>query len=78
MSIIHSRTRYPPPSSQWDCFYVVGCLRTVTWRPRPPFRTFIGVIPMLASINLTIQLLRVARLKGRLQEVFLGGARVIG
>jgi len=29
----------------------------------------IGLIPMLGSTNLTIQLLRVARLKGRLQKV---------
>jgi hypothetical protein len=49
-------------------FYVVGCLEELHGA-RPSVRTFIGVIPMLTSTNLTIQLLRVARLKGRLQEV---------
>jgi hypothetical protein len=52
------------------CFYVVGCLQQLHGAA-PSFRTFIGVIPMLTSINLTIQLLRVARLKGRLQKVSL-------
>lgn len=51
-------------------FYVVGCLEELHGA-RPSVRTFIGLIPMLTSTNLTIQLLRVARLKGRLQEVSL-------
>jgi hypothetical protein len=52
------------------CFYVVGCFQQLHGAA-PSFRTFIGFIPMLTSINLTIQLLRVARLKGRLQKVSL-------
>jgi hypothetical protein len=51
-------------------FYVVGCFQQLHGAA-PSFRTFIGVIPMLTSTNLTIQLLRVARLKGRLQKVSL-------
>ena len=49
-------------------FYVVGCLE-VLHGARPSVRTFIGGIPMLTSTNLAAQLLRVARLKGRLQNV---------
>jgi hypothetical protein len=48
-------------------FYVVGCFQQLHGAA-PSFRTFIGLIPMLTSINLTVQLLRVARLKGRLQR----------
>lgn len=50
------------------CFYVLGCF-ALLHGARPSERTFIGVLPMLGSTNLTIQLLRVARLKGRLQNV---------
>jgi len=49
------------------CFYVFGCLEQLHGAT-PSVRTFIGVLPMFGSINLTLQLLRVARLKGRLQE----------
>ena len=49
------------------CFYVFGCLQQLHGAT-PSVRTFIGVLPMFGSINLTLQLLRVARLKGRLQE----------
>jgi Flp pilus assembly protein TadB len=49
------------------CFYVFGCLQQLHGGT-PSVRTFIGVLPMLGSINLTLQLLRVARLKGPLQE----------
>ena len=52
------------------CFYVFGCLEQLHGAT-PSARTFIGVIPMLGSTNLAIQLLRVARLKGRLQKVAL-------
>ena len=52
------------------CFYVFGCLQQLHGAT-PSARTFIGVIPMLGATNLTIQLLRVARLKGRLQKVAL-------
>jgi hypothetical protein len=48
-------------------FYVFGSLEQLHGAA-PSVRTFIGVLPMLASINLTAQLLRVARLKGRLQR----------
>lgn len=47
------------------CFYIVGCLEQLHGST-PSVRTFIGVLPMLGSTNLAIQLLRVARLKGRL------------
>ena len=49
------------------CFYVFGCLEQLHGAA-PSARTFIGVLPMFGSTNLTLQLLRVARLKGRLQE----------
>jgi hypothetical protein len=49
------------------CFYVFGCLQQLHGAT-PSVRTFIGVLPMLGSINVTLQLLRVARLKGFLQE----------
>jgi hypothetical protein len=49
------------------CFYVFGCLEQLHGA-RLSARPFIGLIPMLAATNLAIQLLRVARLKGRLQE----------
>ena len=51
-------------------FYVVGCLYELhVHGGNPSFRTFIGGIPMLTSMNMAGQLHRVARLKGRLQEV---------
>jgi hypothetical protein len=50
------------------CFYVFGSLEQLHGA-RPSERTFLGVIPMLTSINLTVRLLRVATLKGRLQRV---------
>ncbi len=51
-------------------FYVVGCLYMLHRDGgNPSFRTFIGGIPMLTSINMAAQLRRVARLKGRLREV---------
>jgi len=49
------------------CFYVFGCLEQLHGAT-PSIRTFIGVLPMFGSTNLTHQLLRVARLKGPLQE----------
>nr|WP_307857458.1 hypothetical protein [Mycobacterium sp. SM1] len=49
------------------CFYVFGCLQQLHGAT-PSVRTFIGVLPMFGSINLTLQLLRVARLKGRLDQ----------
>ena len=51
-------------------FYVVGCLYVLHVQGGDPsFRTFIGGIPMLTSINMAAQLRRVARLKGRLRKV---------
>lgn len=50
------------------CFYVFGCLEQLHGA-KLSARPFIGVIPMLAATNLAVQLLRVARLKGRLQDV---------
>lgn len=50
-------------------FYVVGCLFMLHEDGgNPSFRTFIGGIPMLTSMNIAAQLRRVARLKGRLRE----------
>lgn len=50
-------------------FYVVGCLYELhVHGGNPSFRTFIGGIPMLTSMNMAAQLRRVARLKGRLRE----------
>ena len=51
-------------------FYVVGCFQQLHGAA-PSFRTYIGLIPMLTSTNLTVQLLRVARLKGQLQKASL-------
>ncbi|CAN5552344.1 hypothetical protein BH09ACT7_BH09ACT7_10600 [soil metagenome] len=51
-------------------FYVVGCLYELhVHGGNPSFRTFIGGIPMLTSLNMAAQLSRVARLKGRLEQV---------
>ena len=50
-------------------FYVVGCLFMLhEYGGNPSFRTFVGGIPMLTSMNIAAQLRKVARLKGRLQE----------
>lgn len=51
-------------------FYVVGCLYMLHRDGGDPsFRTFIGGIPMLTSMNIAAQLRRVARLEGPLQQV---------
>lgn len=51
-------------------FYVVGCLFMLHLDGgNPSFRTFVGGIPMLTSINIAVQLRKVAGLKGKLQEV---------
>ena len=50
-------------------FYVVGCLFMLhEYGGNPSFRTFVGGIPMLTSMNIAAQLRRVARMKGRLRE----------
>jgi hypothetical protein len=49
------------------CYYVLGSLEYLQGAT-PSERTFIGLIPMLTSTNLAIQLLRARRLKGRLRS----------
>jgi hypothetical protein len=49
------------------CYYVLGSLEYLQGA-RPSERTFIGIIPMLTSTNLAIQLMRARRLKGRLRN----------
>jgi len=60
------------PATLFCCgfFYVVGCLYELhVYGGDPSFRTFIGGIPMLTSMNIAVQLRKVARLRGRLREV---------
>jgi hypothetical protein len=53
-------------------FYVVGCLYMLHRDGgNPSFRTFIGGIPMLTSMNIAAQLRRVAGLKKPLQQATL-------
>ena len=47
------------------CFYVFGSLEQLHGRT-PSERTFLGVIPMITSANMAVQVLRSARLKRRL------------
>jgi hypothetical protein len=57
-------------------FYVVGCLFMLHLDGgHPSFRTFIGGIPMLTSMNIAAQLRRVAGLKGKLQNVSISQER---
>ncbi|SPM28206.1 hypothetical protein [Mycobacterium terramassiliense] len=50
------------------CFYVFGSLYHLHGAT-PSERTFLGVFPMLASINFTTQILRSARLRRRLRKM---------
>lgn len=50
------------------CFYVFGSLYHLHGAT-PSERTFLGVFPMLASTNFTVQLLRSARLRRRLKKM---------
>jgi len=50
------------------CFYVFGSLYHLHGAT-PSERTFLGVFPMLASINFTTQILRSIRLKRRLRKM---------
>lgn len=50
------------------CFYVFGSLYTLHGAT-PSERTFLGVFPMLASMNFTTQILRSVRLKRRLRKM---------
>jgi hypothetical protein len=47
------------------CFFVFGSLEQLHGHP-PSERTFLGIIPMLTATNLSIQMLKGARLKRRL------------
>jgi hypothetical protein len=49
------------------CFYVFGSLEQLHGAT-PSERTYLGIFPMLTAANLTIQLLRTARLKRRVQS----------
>jgi hypothetical protein len=50
-------------------FYVVGCLYMLDVDGgHPSFRTFIGGIPMFTSMNMFVQLSKVARLKSRVPD----------
>jgi hypothetical protein len=51
------------------CFYVFGSLYHLHGAA-PSERTFLGVFPMLASLNFTTQILRSARLKRRLRKAY--------
>jgi hypothetical protein len=51
-------------------FYVVGCLFMLHLDGgNPSFRTFIGGIPMLTSMNIAAQLRRVAGMKSKLADI---------
>jgi Kef-type K+ transport system membrane component KefB len=50
------------------CFYVFGSLYHLHGAT-PSERTFLGVFPMLASVNFTTQILRSRRLKRRLKTM---------
>jgi hypothetical protein len=51
-------------------FYVVGCLFMLHLDGgNPSFRTFIGGIPMLTSMNIAAQLRRVAGMKRKLRDI---------
>ena len=52
------------------CFYVLGSLEQLHGAT-PSERTFLGVIAMLSSINITAQIFRVIKLKKRLSTVTL-------
>ncbi len=51
------------------CFYVFGSLYHLHGAT-PSERTFLGVFPMLASVNFTTQILRSVRLKRRLRKAY--------
>lgn len=50
------------------CFYVLGSLEHLHGAT-PSERTFLGVIPMFSSVNITIQILRNKALKRRVPQV---------
>ncbi|NIH93331.1 hypothetical protein [Mycolicibacterium fluoranthenivorans] len=70
---------YAIPAVLFSCgfFYVVGCLYELhVHGGNPSFRTFIGGIPMLTSMNIAAQLRRVARLKRNLRDLNLRDVEV--
>lgn len=63
---------YAIPAVLFSCgfFYVVGCLYELhVHGGNPSFRTFIGGIPMLSSMNIFGQLRRVARHQNKLAGI---------
>lgn len=63
---------YAIPAVLFSCgfFYVVGCLYELhVHGGNPSFRTFIGGIPMLSSMNIFGQLRRVARHQHKLPHI---------
>ncbi|GAS93898.1 uncharacterized protein RMCC_0864 [Mycolicibacterium canariasense] len=63
---------YAIPAVLFSCgfFYVVGCLYELhVHGGNPSFRTFIGGIPMLSSMNIVGQLRRVARHQSKLADI---------
>jgi len=56
------------------CFYIFGSLEHLHGAT-PSERTFLGVIPMITSTNLVIQMRKSARLKGRLKKRSTSSAR---
>ncbi len=63
---------YAIPAVLFSCgfFYVVGCLYELhVHGGNPSFRTFIGGIPMLSSMNIFGQLRRVARHQNKLPDI---------
>jgi hypothetical protein len=63
---------YAIPAVLFSCgfFYVVGCLYELhVHGGNPSFRTFIGGIPMLSSMNIFGQLRRVARHHNKLPDI---------
>src|SRR6476620_268136 len=72
ISDARTRLAYAIPAALFTMgfFYVVGCLFVLHLEGgSPSFRTFVGGIPMLTSMNIVAQLRRVARLKRPLREV---------
>jgi len=61
----------PAAAFSLGCLYVLGSLEQLHGAT-PSERTFIGVIPMLGSLNMTAQIVRVRELKRRLPAASAG------
>ncbi|QZA07721.1 hypothetical protein K3U94_22945 [Mycolicibacter heraklionensis] len=61
----------PAATFSLGCLYVLGSLEQLHGAT-PSERTFIGVIPMLGSLNMTAQIVRVRKLKKRLPAASAG------